>query len=70
MLQALGLPLRTMEHESGPGQLEFTFNPMFALVAADAMLLFRTTVKQACARLGYHATFMSLPRTRNPVVVP
>ena len=24
---ALGLPLRTMEHESGPGQLETTFSP-------------------------------------------
>jgi glutamine synthetase len=62
MLMALGLPLRTMEHESGPGQLETTFSPMFALDAADAMLLFRTQVKQACARRGFHASFMTLPR--------
>lgn len=62
MLLALGLPLRTMEHESGPGQLEFTFNPMIALDSADAMLLFRTLVKQACARRGFHASFMALPR--------
>lgn len=62
MLIALGLPLRTMEHESGPGQLETTFSPMFALDAADAMLLFRTQVKQACARRGCHASFMTLPR--------
>lgn len=62
MLMALGLPLRTIEHESGPGQLETTFGPMLALDAADAMLLFRTQVKQACARLGYHASFMALPR--------
>ncbi|HEY7486226.1 MAG TPA: glutamine synthetase family protein [Streptosporangiaceae bacterium] len=62
LLQALGLPLRSMEHESGPGQLETTFNPMLALDAADAMLLFRTLVKQTCARRGYHASFMSLPR--------
>jgi glutamine synthetase len=61
-LLALGLPLRSMEHESGPGQLETTFNPMHALDAADAMLLFRTLVKQNCARRGYHASFMSLPR--------
>jgi glutamine synthetase len=61
-LLRLGLPLRSMEHESGPGQLETTFNPMQALDAADAMLLFRTLVKQNCARLGYHASFMSLPR--------
>jgi glutamine synthetase len=62
MLMALGLPLRTMEHESGPGQLETTFTPMRALDAADAMLLFRTQVKQFCARRGYHASFMTLPR--------
>jgi glutamine synthetase len=62
MLTALGLPLRTMEHESGPGQLETTFDPLLALDAADAMLLFRTQVKQACARRGYHASFMTLPR--------
>jgi glutamine synthetase len=57
----LGLPLRSMEHESGPGQLETTFDPMLALEAADAMLLFRTLVKQSCTRRGYHASFMSLP---------
>jgi len=62
MLMALGLPLRTIEHESGPGQLETTFGPMLALDAADAMLLFRTQVKQACARRGFHASFMALPR--------
>lgn len=62
MLIALGLPLRSMEHESGPGQLETTFSPMLALDAADAMLLFRTQVKQLCARRGFHASFMTLPR--------
>lgn len=62
MLMALGLPLRSIEHESGPGQLETTFGPMLALDAADAMLLFRTQVKQACRRRGYHASFMTLPR--------
>ena len=62
LLLALGLPLRSMEHESGPGQIETTFNPMLALDAADAMLLFRTLVKQMCARHGFHASFMSLPR--------
>jgi glutamine synthetase len=62
MLTELGLPLRTMEHESGPGQVETTFSPMFALDAADAMLLFRTLVKQECRRRGFHASFMALPR--------
>ncbi|MFJ9821221.1 glutamine synthetase family protein [Streptomyces sp. NPDC101151] len=62
MLMALGLPLRTIEHESGPGQIETTFGPMLALDAADAMLLFRTQVKQMCRRRGFHASFMTLPR--------
>lgn len=62
MLISLGLPLRSIEHESGPGQLETTFGPMLALDAADAMLLFRTQLKQSCRRRGYHASFMTLPR--------
>ncbi|MBD0744638.1 glutamine synthetase family protein [Streptomyces sp. CBMA152] len=61
-LLELGLPLRSIEHESGPGQIETTFNPMHALDTADAMLLFRTVVKQTAARQGYHASFMALPR--------
>ncbi|MEV6600457.1 glutamine synthetase family protein [Actinoplanes sp. NPDC051346] len=64
-LTTLGLPLRTMEHESGPGQLEFTFDPLEALAAADAMLLFRTVTKQITAQHGYHASFMALPGLRN-----
>jgi glutamine synthetase len=60
-LLQLGLPLRSMEHESGPGQVETTFSPMAAMDAADAMLLFRTVAKQFCARRGHHASFMSLP---------
>lgn len=60
-LLKLGLPLRSMEHESGPGQVETTFSPMTALDAADAMLLFRTCTKRFCARRGYHASFMSQP---------
>ncbi|MEV2196520.1 glutamine synthetase family protein [Streptomyces phaeochromogenes] len=61
-LVSLGLPLRTMEHESGPGQVETTFGPMSAMDTADAMLLFRTATKRWCARRGHHASFMSLPR--------
>ncbi|MGH3859783.1 glutamine synthetase family protein [Actinokineospora sp.] len=60
-LVALGLPLRGIEHESGPGQIEFTFNPMPGLAAADAMLLVRTITKQILARDGHHASFMALP---------
>jgi glutamine synthetase len=61
LLMRLGLPLRSMEHESGPGQVETTFEPMLALDAADAMLVFRTLTKQLCARSGFHASFMALP---------
>lgn len=61
-LESAGLPLRTVEHESGPGQLELTFSPMSGLAAADAVLLIRAITKQVCASLGYHASFMALPR--------
>ena len=60
-LRAMGLPLRSMEHESGPGQVETTFDPLSAADAADAMVLFRTLTKQHCARRGHHASFMALP---------
>jgi len=60
-LTQLGLPLRSTEHESGPGQMEFTFEPQEALEAADAMVLFRSATKQICHRLGYHASFMCKP---------
>jgi glutamine synthetase len=58
---ALGLPLRSLENEWGPGQLECTFLPVPALQAADHMLLFRTATKQICRRMGYFATFMARP---------
>jgi glutamine synthetase len=57
----LGLPLRTIEDEWGPGQCEFTFDPQLGLEAADTMLLFRSAVKQICRRHGYLATFMCKP---------
>ncbi|HZP41807.1 MAG TPA: glutamine synthetase family protein [Candidatus Binatia bacterium] len=64
-LVALGLPLRSMEDEWGPGQCEFTFDPLPGLGAADAMLLFRTATKQLCRRHGYLATFMCRPGLPN-----
>jgi glutamine synthetase len=60
-LEGVGLPLRTMEDEWGPGQLEFTFDPLPELEAADAMMLLRSAIKQICRRHGYHATFMCKP---------
>ncbi len=59
--EALGLGLRSIENEWGPGQVECTFAPRAALEAADNVLLFRTATRQVCRRLGYFATFMSRP---------
>jgi glutamine synthetase len=59
--EALGLGLRSIENEWGPGQVECTFAPRAALEAADDVLLFRTATRQVCRRLGYFATFMSRP---------
>jgi glutamine synthetase len=64
-LVGVGLPLRSMEDEWGPGQCEFTFGPTPGITAADNMILFRTAVKQLCRRLGYHATFMCRPGLPN-----
>ncbi len=59
--ETLGLGLRSIENEWGPGQVECTFAPCGALEAADNVLLFRTATRQICRRLGYFATFMSRP---------
>ena len=64
-LEPLGLPLRTMEDEWGPGQCEFTFDPVRGLPGADNMLVFRNATKQICRRAGYHATFMTRPALPN-----
>jgi glutamine synthetase len=61
-LLALDLPLRSIELEFGPNQLEVTLAPRPALQAADDVLLSRAAIRQICRRLGYHATFMSRPR--------
>ena len=62
---ALGLPLRSVECEFGPSQCEFTFRALPGLEAADAMVLFRSAVKQICRRNGLHATFMCRPKIPN-----
>ena len=64
-LVALGIPLRSLEVEFGPSQVEFTLQPSGALDAADTMMLFRNAAKQICARRGYHATFMCRPAIEN-----
>jgi glutamine synthetase len=59
--QGLGLPLLSLEAEMGPSQVEAVFDVTDALAAADAMCLFRSAVRQALRRAGYHATFMCRP---------
>ncbi|MBS0519050.1 MAG: glutamine synthetase [Proteobacteria bacterium] len=61
----LGLPLRSIEVEFGPSQVEFTFRAGTGLEPADAMVLFRSAAKQVAARHGYHATFMCRPKLPN-----
>lgn len=64
-LQALGLPLRSLEIEFGPSQFELTFGTTQGLLPADLMVLLRGAIKQVCQRHGYHATFMCRPRIPN-----
>jgi len=59
--EALGMPVRSVEAEFGPSQVEFVFDPLPAMDAADMMVLFRSMVKQVCTRAGLHASFMARP---------
>jgi glutamine synthetase len=61
----LDLPLRSIEDEWGPGQIEVTFDPMVGLATADAVVLFRTAAKQIAQLMGCHATFMCRPALPN-----
>ena len=61
----LGLPLRSVEAELGPSQVEFTFRPQLGLAAADSMILFRAAIKQIARRNGYLASFMCRPALPN-----
>ena len=64
-LSSLGMPLRSFEVEFGPSQMEITLGVLPGLAAADAMVLFRSAVKQIARRHGYHATFMCRPKLPN-----
>jgi len=60
-LLALGLPLRSIEDEWAPSQMETTFDVMSGLDVAAGMVLFRNAVKQICRRRGHLASFMCKP---------
>jgi glutamine synthetase len=57
----LGLPLTSLEVELGPSQLEAVFAPCDALLAADRLVLFRSALRQALRRAGFHASFVCRP---------
>jgi glutamine synthetase len=60
-LTSMDLPLRTLELEFGPSQLELTLDAGDAARVADDIVLVRTAVRQIARSLGYHATFMARP---------
>ncbi|MGH7076337.1 MAG: hypothetical protein ACREFD_19375 [Stellaceae bacterium] len=64
-LAALDLPLRSLEVEFGPSQVELTFPATIGMAPADDMILFRSATKQICRRHGYFASFMCRPRLPN-----
>lgn len=63
--QALGLPVRSVEIEMGPSQVEFTFDPDGPMQNADTMMMFRAMVRELCAARGLLASFMAKPRIDN-----
>jgi glutamine synthetase len=63
--EKIRLPLRSIENEWGPGQLECTFAARPALEAADHAILFRTATRQICRRMGHFASFMCRPAIKS-----
>lgn len=57
----LGLPLRSLEIEFGPSQVEAVFAATDALTAADQLLQFRNAMRQALRRAGFYASFVCKP---------
>lgn len=58
----LEMPLRSIEDEWAPSQMETTFDVMDGMNVADSMVLFRNACKQICRRRGYLASFMCKPK--------
>ncbi|RPG87274.1 MAG: glutamine synthetase [Candidatus Puniceispirillum sp. TMED245] len=58
---ALAIPIRSLEVEFGPSQIEFTCGARPGIGAADDMVLLRAALRQALARHGYHISFMCRP---------
>lgn len=57
----LDIPLRSVEVEFGPSQIEFTCGVRPGVGAADDMVLLRNALRQMLTRNGYHISFMCRP---------
>jgi len=64
-LIGVGLPLRILEAEWGPGQIEISLDPLEDMAPADAVVILRAAVKQVARRLGLLASFMAKPALPN-----
>ena len=60
-LRSLAIPIRSLEVEFGPSQIEFTCAARPGIAAADDMVLLRSALRQTLARHGYHISFMCRP---------
>lgn len=57
--EAFDIPIEGFHTETGPGVWEVALRYSDALTAADRAALFKTTMKQICARHGLAVTFMA-----------
>jgi glutamine synthetase len=60
-----GLPLRILDAEWGPSQVEISLDPLANIAAADAAIILRGAIKQVCRRMGLLASFMAKPALPN-----
>lgn len=60
-LEALGIPVEMSHHEVAPGQHEIDFRYNDALAIADAVMLYKYTVKTLAKEDGLHPSFMPKP---------
>jgi len=60
-LQDMGIPVEYSHHEVAPSQHEIALKYEEALVMADTVMTYRTTVKEIARQAGIYATFMPKP---------
>jgi len=65
-LLSSGVPVAAVHHEGGPGQWEIDLGPLGAGELADAIVLARAAVADACAAGGLAASFAARPIPHAP----